>query len=99
MSKHKDTKQITENHPLSPVQKNVVLTMVEKAKQTESGILLANADPNEATFGIVQAVGSKVTEVKEGDKILLDWNKARKAKLDNTDYYVVSEDSIIFILE
>jgi co-chaperonin GroES (HSP10) len=73
--------------------------LVEKEKVTSSGILLSSADPTEANKGKVLKIGPNVLDIKEGDMILPNWNKARLAKFMNNDFYIVSEDDVVLIFE
>ena len=82
---------------LKPIKNNVIVELIEKEKVTSSGIVLSSADPVEANKGKVISVGPNVDLVKEGDIILPNWNAARKAKYNGTDYYIVSEDDIVLM--
>jgi co-chaperonin GroES (HSP10) len=82
---------------LRPIKNNVAVELIEKEKVTSSGIVLSSADPVEANKGKVVSVGPNVDLVKEGDMVLPNWNAARKAKYNGTDYYIVSEDEIVLI--
>ena len=82
---------------LKPIKNNVIIELIEKEKVTSSGIVLSSADPVEANKGKVVFVGPNIDLVKEGDIILPNWNAARKAKYNGTDYYIVSEDDIVLI--
>ena len=48
----------------------VAVELIEKAKVTESGIILKSADPSEANKGRVIEIGKDVTMVNVGDIIL-----------------------------
>lgn len=84
---------------LKPIKNNLIVELIEKEKITQSGIVLSSADPAEANKGKVLKIGPDVLDVKEGDFILPNWNKARLAKFMNTDFYVVSEDDVVLIFD
>lgn len=82
---------------LKPIKNNVIVELIEKEKVTSSGIVLSSADSDEASRGKVISLGPDVTEIKEGDIVLPNWNAARKTKYENTEYYIVSEKEIVLI--
>lgn len=84
---------------LKPIKNNIIVELVEKEKVTSSGIILSSADPTEANKGKVLKIGPNVLDIKEGDMILPNWNKARLAKFMNNDFYIVSEDDVVLIFE
>jgi co-chaperonin GroES (HSP10) len=84
---------------LKPIKNNVIVELIEKEKVTSTGIVLSSADPLEANKGKVLKIGPDVLDVKEGDMILPNWNKARLAKYMATDFYIVSEDDVVLIFE
>lgn len=84
---------------LKPIKNNIIVELVEKEKVTSSGIILSSADPTEANKGKVLKIGPNVLDIKEGDMILPNWNKARLTKFMNNDFYIVSEDDVVLIFE
>jgi co-chaperonin GroES (HSP10) len=84
---------------LKPLKSNVLVKLIEKTKVTESGIVLTSADPAEPNFADVLKVGKKVKDVIVGERLLIDWTKAKKISLDNEDFYIVPEEHIIGVLE
>lgn len=84
---------------LKPIKNNVIVELIEKEKVTKSGIVLSSADPAEANKGKVLKIGPDVLDLKEGDLILPNWNKARLAKYMTTDFYIVSEDDVVLVFE
>jgi co-chaperonin GroES (HSP10) len=84
---------------LKPLKNNVIIELIEKEKVTQSGIVLASADPHEANKAKVIAVGSDVTDVVEGDIILPNWNAAKKSKFDDNEFYVIDAEEIVGVFE
>jgi chaperonin GroES len=84
---------------LKPLNDFLMVELIEKKKVTESGIILTSADPTEANRGLVHAIGSLVTEVAVGDKILPNWNAGRKVKVEGIDYFMMRESDIVLVFE
>jgi chaperonin GroES len=84
---------------LKPLGKKVILELIEKEKVSAGGIVLAKADPTEANRGTVIAIGPEVTEVAVGEQVLPNWNAAKKTKMDDQDFYFISEDDIVLVFE
>jgi len=81
--------------------KNKVL-VAENASETksEAGIILENVNSaRDSKSGTVLAIGPDVTEVKVGDKILLDWSKASVTKINDAQRVLISEADIVAILD
>jgi chaperonin GroES len=83
-----------------PMNDRVLVAENKKEAKTESGIILEGArgvgDTAQAT---VLAVGPKVTEVKVGDVILLDWAKASPVKVGDAQRAMIKEEFIIAVVE
>jgi len=84
---------------ITPLKDRVIIELIEKETTTASGIVLSSADPSEANRGKVIAVGQEVLDVKEGDIILANWNKATKSKVDQDEFYIIKEEDIIAVFE
>ena len=84
---------------LQPLRNKLILQLIEKEKVTDSGIVLAVADREEANKGKVVAVADDIEEIKLGDIVLPDWNKAQKTKYENEDYYIIHSDDIVAIFD
>ena len=84
---------------LKPIRKNIVVELLEKEKVTEAGIILTSADPAEVSKGLVLAIGNDCEEIKVGDVILPNWQKAKPTKFEGTDFYIVNEDDVVLVFE
>lgn len=73
--------------------------MVAKDKTTESGIVLLSGDPNAPTEGLVVSVASDIDCVKEGDRVLVNWNQAVRTKFETEEFFIVKEDALIAVFE
>ena len=84
---------------LKPIRKNIVVELIEKEKVTEAGIILTSADSSEVSRGLVLAIGDECEEIKVGDIILPNWQKARPTKFEGADFYIVNEDDVVLVFE
>ena len=84
---------------ITPLKDRVIIELVQKETTTASGIVLSSADPAEANRGKVIAVGQEVLDVKVGNVILANWNKATKSKVDQDEFYIIKEEDIIAVFE
>ena len=84
---------------LKPIRKNIVVELIEKEKVTEAGIILTSADSSEVSRGLVLAMGDECGDIKVGDTILPNWQKARPTKFEGADFYIVNEDDVVLVFE
>ena len=84
---------------LKPIKKNVIVKAIEKEKVSSGGIILADVDREAATKGQVIAIGTEVTEVQVDEVILPNWQKAKKSKFDDQEFWVIHEDDIILVFD
>jgi chaperonin GroES len=84
---------------LKPLNKKLIVQLIEKETVTAGGIILTRADPNEANRGKVVSVGDEVLDISVGDVILPNWNKAPKTKVGDETFYIVSEEDVVLIFE
>ena len=79
---------------MKPVKNNVIVSRVEPVLTTESGIILKN--PIDVDRALVESIGPDVTEVSVGEKVMIDWNKAR---IVEDDLYLIPVTEIVFVFE
>jgi len=78
----------------------VAVELIEKAKVTESGIILKSADPSEANKGRVIEIGKDVTMVNVGDIILPNWNANKgKVNISENEYWIIPESEIVGVFD
>lgn len=83
-----------------PMNDRVLVAENKKEAKTESGIILEGArGVGDTAQGTVLAVGPKVTEVKVGDVVLLDWAKASPVKVGDAQRAMIKEEFIIAVVE
>ena len=84
---------------LKPIKKNVIIEVIIKEKVSKGGIVLAEADREEASKAKVVAIGDGVTDVKVDEVILPNWQKAKKSKFGDEEFWVVHEDDIVLVFD
>lgn len=75
-----------------PLKDNVIIERQEKEQVTAGGIVLPGGDREVADKAVVVAIGPEVSDINEGDVVLVNWNKA--SKIDEKIYKVSFEDII-----
>ena len=84
---------------LRPIKKNVILKLIQKEKVSKGGLILAEVDREEASKGTVISIGTDVTLVEVDQIVLPNWQKAKKTKFEDDEFWIVDEDDIILIFE
>jgi co-chaperonin GroES (HSP10) len=85
---------------VTPLKKKVLVAENKAEQTTDSGIILDGTTSNrDSKQGTVLAIGPKVTMVKVGDVIMLEWNKAQVVKIGDAQRVIVDEDNIVAVLE
>jgi co-chaperonin GroES (HSP10) len=75
-----------------PLKDNVIIERQEKEQVTSGGIVLPGGDREVADKATVIAIGPEVSDINEGDVVLVNWNKA--SKIDEKIYKISFEDVI-----
>lgn len=85
---------------IKPLKKNVLVAENKSEHKSESGIVLEGATSiRESKTGTVLAIGPDVTEVKVGDKIYLEWNKAQVIKVGDAQRVMIKEEDIVAVVD
>ncbi|MBQ2695562.1 co-chaperone GroES [Candidatus Saccharibacteria bacterium] len=79
---------------LKPLKDRVVAKVEKPVEKTASGILLGDAKEKPA-YAVVEAVGSEVTAVKKGDKIIFKEYSTTEVKVDGVEYIILKEEDIL----
>jgi co-chaperonin GroES (HSP10) len=77
---------------IKPLINNVIIKRIKKEEVSSGGIVLPGGDRDEADRALVEAIGPDVTDVKVGDTVLVNWQKA--PKIEGELYKVIMEDII-----
>ena len=81
-----------------PLGKRVLVERTEVEEKTASGIILVDSAKEKPNTAIVKAVGSEVTELKEGDTIVFEQFRGTEFTLDGVDYLVLEQENIIGVM-
>lgn len=86
--------------PVRPLGKKVLVAENKRDNVTSSGIIIEGSDRHgESKTGTILAVGPEATSVQVGDKVLLDWSKAKIVNVDGAQRVMLLEDDIVAVLE
>lgn len=81
---------------MKAIRNQVILQAVELSKTTAGGIIIQGGT-DEQTPARVVSCGHEVTEVSEGDRVMVDWRYARPFKFADQQYFTISEANIIAV--
>lgn len=84
---------------ISPLFKKVFIVPDEAAKQTKSGILLAENADKLPVRGMIAFVGPETTYVKQGDAVLFKKYQLDEVEIDGVKYLVGDEEDVLAILD
>lgn len=76
-----------------------VLVKTEKAEEkTASGLFIPQTSQEKTQFAMVEAVGSEVTTVKVGDKVLHDKYAGTTLKIEDEEYLILSIKDVLAVI-
>jgi co-chaperonin GroES (HSP10) len=81
---------------MKAIRKQVILQSAESTAETASGIIVQGGT-DEQTPATVISCGHEVSEVREGDKVMIDWRHAVPFNYNNQQYYRILETNIIAV--
>jgi co-chaperonin GroES (HSP10) len=83
-----------------PLKDKVLVAENKSEVKSESGIILEGANSvRESKTGTVLAIGPDVTEVKVGDVIYLEWNKAQVVKIGDAQRVIIKQQDIVAVVD
>lgn len=78
---------------------NRVLVKKDEVKETTASGIILPTHKRKGNTGVVNLIGSKVTQVKEGDRVMVYDDAGTPINLEGIDYVLLKEDQdIISIL-
>lgn len=83
---------------LRPLADRVVITKLEEEKKTSGGIIIPDTATEKPLNGVVISVGTKVSELKEGDKVVFGKYAGTEVKVEGTTYLVLKEEEVLAVL-
>lgn len=85
---------------LTPLKDRILVAENNSETKTESGIILEGANSvRESKRATVLAIGPDVKDVKVGDVILLEWNKASVVKVGDAQRAMIKEENVVAVFE
>ena len=93
---------------IRPLHDRVIVTRLEEARKTASGIVIPDTAAEKPETGEVIAVGSgklqddgkvRPLAVKKGDKIIFGKYSGQTVKVEGTEYLVMREEDIMGVFE
>ena len=85
---------------VTPLKDKVLIAENKTEHKSETGIILEGATSiRESKTGTVLAVGAVVTDVKVGDKVYLEWNKAQIVKIGDAQRVIIKQEDIVAVVE
>lgn len=82
-----------------PLKDRVFVSYSEEMEKTAGGIYVPEVAKEKPQKGKVQAVGSEVKSVKNGDTVLFDKYSGTKVTMENTEYLIIKEEDILGVFE
>jgi chaperonin GroES len=83
-----------------PLKDKVLVAENKKENTTASGIVIEGAGGlGESKTGTVLAIGPDVKDVKVGDVIYLEWNKAQVVTIDGNQRVMIKEENIVAVVD
>lgn len=85
---------------IRPLGERVLIKQTEQEEVTKSGIVLpGTASKEKPIIGEVLAVGSKIEEVKVGDKVIFEKYSGTEVKDGEESYLILEKDNVLAIVE
>jgi co-chaperonin GroES (HSP10) len=83
---------------IKPIGKKLAVVKLKSETTTESGLILTKAVDTVDKAKVI-AVGSEVADVKVGETVLINWNKASATTIDNIPIYMLTEEDVVGIFD
>ena len=85
---------------IKPLGERVLIKQTEQEEVKKSGIVLpGTASKEKPIIGEVLAVGSKIEEVKVGDKVIFEKYSGTEVKDGEESYLILEKDNVLAIVE
>lgn len=81
-----------------PLGKRVLVERTEVEAKTASGIILVDSAKEKPNTATVVAVGSEVTELKEGDSIVFENFRGTELTLEGVDYLILDIENVMGVM-
>ncbi len=84
-----------EKNMLQPLEDYVALTLEKEEKTTASGIILSSEAKEKQAVGKVIAIGPKVEDLKENDRVIYQSYSGTKVELDGQEFLLIQNKNIL----
>lgn len=84
---------------IKPLHDRLLVKREEVEQQTASGILISGAAKESHDIGSVVVLGSKVSLVTVGERVLFGKFAGQSVKYEGQDFLILREDEVIAVLE
>jgi chaperonin GroES len=84
---------------IKPINKNVLVEKVLQESKTKSGIIVNTDEKEEENIGKVIAVSDDVYNIKVNNKVIFEDYHARKISYEGKEYFMISQENILGIIE
>ncbi len=82
---------------IKSIGKNVIINSVKNNEYEKNGIIVKSTSLSNI-IGNVVSIGSEVSEIGVGDKIIYNENNAKKIFYENNEYFVINEQEVLAII-
>ncbi len=83
---------------LKPLGKRVIIKKVEAEEKTASGIVLPSQAKEKPQLAEVLAIGSEITDIKVGDKVVFKKFVGTEIKVDGEELIIVDFNDILAVM-
>ena len=83
---------------IQPIGKKLAVVKLKSETTTESGLILTKGVDSVDKAKVI-AVGPEVKEVKVGETILINWNKATSTTIDSIPVYILIEEDVVGVFD
>lgn len=83
---------------IQPIGKKLAVVRLKSDTTTVSGLILTKGVDSVDKAKVI-AVGPEVKDVKVGETILINWNKAASTTIDNVPIYVLTEEDVVGVFD
>ena len=83
---------------IKPIGKKLAVVKLKSETTTGSGIYIAKGIETVDKAKVI-AIGPEVVDVKVGETILINWNKASQTTVDSIPVYIIVEDEVVGVFD
>lgn len=84
---------------MQAIKKNIIVEVIQKENTTDSGLILTGANREDPVAQVVSVGPGCDDLVQVGQRVIVDWTRARKLSHANRTYYVVNHLDVVGVFE